>query len=501
MLSHSFQRVCIALLIIAMFLFSIHTLTDINQDIGMHLSLGKIIWQTHHVPTTNLFSYTNPGYPSVNNRWIFEVLLYLGVSLVGLKGMIAAKAGIIALAFGFAFFTSYRYRDGFGPILIGIVSMFILVDRTFLRPEIFSFLFLSIYFYILFRKPRYPWLWLLIAIQLLWINFHIYFFIGPLIWILYAAPKWIRERSIPRNDILLTICLGLINLLNPTGLTAVLFPFRVLSQYGIPVLENLSLFDLGPYQYPHLPIYAFYLGLVVILSSFVVNRTRWKENIFGALLAITTAILSFSMLRNMPLFALALMPVAMKNFSESGMVLSRKIFSILGAFLLLLLIAGIVTGSIFRWAGIRREFGLQIPDFGFKAVAFVKQNHIAGPVFNNMNAGSFLVWQLPDQKVFFDARPEDYPPAFEKQIYIPMQSDPAMWKRYSDSYHINYVFYAWQETYYTHWANTFLKDMTKNSDWPIVYVDNSIAIFVKNTPENRAVIERTKAWRSKIRFQ
>src|SRR3989344_5128438 len=111
MLSHSFQRVCIALLIIAMFLFSIHTLTDINQDIGMHLSLGKIIWQTHEIPTTNLFSYTNPDYPSVNHRWIFEVLLYLGFTAIGLKALIVFKAVIIATAFGFAFFACYRHEN------------------------------------------------------------------------------------------------------------------------------------------------------------------------------------------------------------------------------------------------------------------------------------------------------------------------------------------------------------------------------------------------------
>ena len=173
----------IFLLFTLVFTFSVHTFTSVNQDIGRHLRLGEIIWQTGEIPKTNLFSYTNPDFPFVNHHWLGEVFLYLGFLAVGFKGLIILKAFLITAAFGLAFFAC-PIRDREGPqrffvsngvfmpaIIAGLISIFILTERTDIRPEIFSFLFLGWYLFVLFKQQdefsifnfqnicfgRYPW--------------------------------------------------------------------------------------------------------------------------------------------------------------------------------------------------------------------------------------------------------------------------------------------------------------------------------------------------------
>ena len=53
---------------------------------------------------------------------------------------------------------------------------------------------------------------------------------------------------------------------------------------------------------------------------------------------------------------------------------------------------------------------------------FFKQNNIKGPVFNNYDIGSYLIYHLYlKEPEFVDNRPEAYSVDFFKKTYIPMQ--------------------------------------------------------------------------------
>lgn len=458
-----------------MFLFSLHVLTDVNQDLGMHLRIGQLMVEHHQISHTNYFSYTNTDFPSVDHRWFFETLLYLSFLAVGLKGLIVLKALVITGALALALIAYDPKITPAATGLAGILAIGILIDRTFVRPEIFSFLFFAWYLFVLFRKPTPRWLWTLPFIQLLWVNSHIYFVLGPAVYLLFLAGKgW---RAITKQDLLLVGTILAVNLLNPFGLHGALYPFTVLHNYGIPILENLSPLTVKSFGYPMFPVYMCALALLLTIVSLIINRKNWKNNIFSAGLILLLGFYSFKMVRNMPLFALAMIPISVKNFTEAGWTIKKP-----------WLIGCVVGGILLLVPGLHRPFGLVVPEWGQKAIAFVQQNHISGPVFNNMNTASLLLWNIPDQKVFIDARPEDYPADFIKKVFIPMQNDPALWKTYSEQYGINYVFYAYREL--SPWSKTFLYNLTRNPQWQLVYVDDAIAIFVKNTPANAEVIKR-----------
>ena len=94
----------------------------------------------------------------------------------------------------------------------------------------------------------------------------------------------------------------------------------------------------------------------------------------------------------------------------------------------------------------------------------------------------------PEQKVFVDGRPEAYSTDFFEKIYKPMQESPELWKKYSEQYKINYVFFDYHDI--TPWAQTFLSFISQDKNWPLVYRDDSVVIFLRRTPQNLSLIQR-----------
>src|SRR3989344_494628 len=156
--------------------FLIHNFDSIGQDIGRHLKIGEIIWQTKEVPKTNLFSFTEPDFPFTNHHWLSEVIFYGIYGWFGFTGLILLKVVFVLAAFLLLFFIAKKYAT-FWPIVISFLfSIFIFIERTEVRPEIFSFAILAFFLFGLFKakhEQNYKYLWFLPIAQLFWVNLHI----------------------------------------------------------------------------------------------------------------------------------------------------------------------------------------------------------------------------------------------------------------------------------------------------------------------------------------
>ncbi len=138
------------LLSVLVFIMFFHPVYAITQDLGRHLLLGQIITQTHTVPKTNLFSYTNPNYPFINTHWFSEVLFYSVERMGGFFGLLLFTSMVGAAAFLIQL--SYVKKYKVVPAIFSALLYFrILLERTDLRPEIFSFFFLSIFIVVLYE--------------------------------------------------------------------------------------------------------------------------------------------------------------------------------------------------------------------------------------------------------------------------------------------------------------------------------------------------------------
>lgn len=514
------NKVIIALIFILAGVLFFHNFTSVNADIGRHIKLGEIIWQTGTVPKINLLSFTAPEYPFINHHWLSEVVFYKIYSLssnwiAGLKTIMFFKIAVLMGTYLTLFFI-VKKNNIFSIVFAFIASIFVFSARTEARPEIFSYLFFSVFLYVIFKARNYDktysGLWFLPIVQLFWVNMHIYFAIGPVVYFLFLVEMSVLKK-VNRRDLLIGLLIILANLANPNFVAGALYPLKVLGSYGYSVAENSSLFFLAKYFGSWTPQdKLFLISFFILTGSFVVNLWQTKKLLywlktrtFDLLLIAMMTVLSFKMQRNIPLFALSLWPVLSRNLSEIFNKFSSINFQKLLSFFVIVFLAisifMVISGRFYGWLNLAKAFGWNIPSAAQNGTDFIKTNNIRGPVFNNFDIGSYLVWQIqgvryPDEKVpdpfrvFVDGRPEAYPVSFFEDIYKPMQRDQRIWREMSEKYGINYIFFA--HTDMTEWGEEFLTRISKDKEWPMVFLNDSIVVFLKNNDANRPAIDKYK---------
>ena len=142
----------LAALLLFIILIFFHTDSAITQDLGRHLTLGKIIWEKKFIPTTNLFSYTNPDFPALNHHWGSQIIFYLLDQAVKIEGLIIIKVIIISIAVLLLVLFTIKKANFFLTVAVGILSMEIFRERTEIRPEIFAYLIFSLLLFILYKN-------------------------------------------------------------------------------------------------------------------------------------------------------------------------------------------------------------------------------------------------------------------------------------------------------------------------------------------------------------
>ncbi len=479
-------------LVALMGLFSLHTLISIYQDIGRHIRVGQMMWETGVIPATNAFSFTVPDFPFVNHHWLGGLALYGANQLVGLQGIILVKAFLMMLAFGLALAAAWKPRLAIPSVAIGLASVVTLAERTDARPEVLSFLFLAWFLFVLYRYPHTRLIWTLPVVLVLWVNTHIYFFMGPFVVLAWWLGELFRSGKSAlqgKRHWALALLVGGATLCNPSGWQGAVYPVTMWSNYGYAIVENKSLFFLRPFGYPMMTSVALGCTILFTALSFVLNRRHIKKNIDSLILFVATAIFSLIMIRNFPLLALAALPIFLRNIEQSDWHWNSRQFMV-GAILVLALFGvSVATNQVYEQAGMGgRRFGLSVPAGFQEPVDFFRSAGLRGPLFNNFDIGSFLIWKLPEERVFIDGRPEAYPKEFIQNTYIRMQEDAHAWDIESERYGINAVFWNYQDI--TPWSQEFVARITKDPQWVPVYLDSRIIILVRNAPENAEVISR-----------
>jgi hypothetical protein len=485
------QIVLFAALSALVFILFFHQINAINQDLGRHLLLGRIIIQTQRVPKTNLLSYTNPDFPFINTHWFSEVVFYLLEHTGGffflllVTSLVATVAFLIQLLF-------VKNNKTVPIVLATCVYLQILSDRTDLRPEIFSFLYLSIFIIILyqFRSHFTKWIYLLPLVELLWVNSHIYFPIGIFVIALFLIDRILTKskKIFTKETIVLFVILittGLLALLNPNTIRGATYPLFVFQNYGFPIEENYNVFDIwNLYQHKTAILYFFISVPLLFLFLFLSIK---KSKPIDWLLAISFTIIAATAERNLPLFVFTTFIAFTNSLNNIYVLISplkEKNFYVKNFFFLLVLLFVVwqtITIATYN------PFGYALtPDNASRGVDFLLQNKIKGPIFNNFDIGSYLLYRLyPQEKVYVDGRPEAYPASFFKNNYIAAEQNKSLFQKADNTYHFNVIFIWYTDL--TPWNQQFLRDINANPHWKLVYLDPSVVIYVKNIPENQYI--------------
>jgi len=490
--------------------FLLRTDNSFNQDLGRHLKLGEIILQTGQIPKSNLFSYTNPDYPFINTHWLFEVLIYGIDQTINLQWMLIFKVIIFLLSVWLIFKTIPKQNQVL-LLPIGFIFLHVLRERLELRPEIFSFLFTAITYYILERFLRGPTklIYLMPLVQLIWINTHIYFFVGLIlqaVFLIHLTYQNLRSHIGSGKLKLLGIILGLsvlVSLVNPNGLTGLLFPFNVTKNYGYTIVENqtMNLLESINFRDPNFLFVKLTVAIILfsitiaILSSLRKQGSNKKidnmdSRLKNILLSLFGLVLALMHVRSFPYLVFLSLPATLLNFGAIPWNTPTRILTIVAAVLLLFESFFYLNGDYYRFRDDSHKVGLGFEENVRGAMDFVLAHDLPQPIYNNFDIGSYLLYRgYPKYQVFVDGRPEAYPAQFFTGVYIPSQSDYNVhtlqevndyknFKEIEKIYQFKTIIFS--HTDQTPWGRNFLQNVVKDEGWKLVYIDDFTIVLVKD---------------------
>lgn len=513
-------RVLIPVLaLLAYALLLTHPINLVTADLGRHIKNGELILKGNFsILRENVYSYTYPNFPTTNHHWLGGVVLYLIWKFFGFTGSHIFFILLSLTAF-YIFFALAQKRAG--PGLAGLFSLLViplLLERNEIRPEVFSYIFSGIFFWLLtkYRSGAISWRWLLIlpAIELLWVNSHIYFLVGPVIVGTFLVESFILKNWQATKEIGLIFFLVLIaTLINPYGLAGALAPFSIFKNYGYRLAENQTVWFIEKIL-PDPNYLIFKITFFILILSLAARIWRWRSK-KGLTLRIrsdldknlttdTIFTLGFSLagwlaIRNFAIFGLFALPLAANNLAktfnlkpETNNWLNRTAITTL-----MLVILIVLSGELKALYPRQQDLQLGLENGNENALTFFKENHLTGPIFNNYDIGSYLIYGFypqekvyPEQsrRVFVDNRPEAYPTDFFNKIYIPMQEDKGVWAEKSALYKFNAIIFSYRD--YTPWGQTFFARILNDPEWKTVFADSRVVILLKDNELNKDVIAK-----------
>src|SRR5262245_65967598 len=286
-----------------------------DGDLGWHIVTGRVILNTHHIPTEDLFSYTAHGQPFVPHEWLAEVTFSCAYDLGGFDAIALLAAVIIGATF--AGLTAVMLRRGISPlIVVPLVGLGVLASIVHwaTRPHMFTFLFTFLWATLLEQHRRgrigvrgLAWL---LPLMLLWVNTHGAFIIGneltatyiagaALMWLISAAPDRPTHARQLRDLGLLLVASLLISGVNPVG-------FRLLTYTGDFVSADFLRATIPELQSPDFHNLLFYPTLLLFAIALAVSVRREPTPM---LLLASWGAFSLYSFRNLPQFIIICLPL------------------------------------------------------------------------------------------------------------------------------------------------------------------------------------------------
>jgi hypothetical protein len=366
----------------------------LDPDFGWHLRMGEIIQKTG-IPKTDPFSYTMPSYPFVDHEWLTNVVIAKLYPLVGTKGLavgfsfLATLAILIQLPFPIK-------KWSFVPFALVAGSLLSFVG---VRTQAIAWVFFSILLFIVLHKKTQKWRFMLPPLFILWANLHGGFGIGVVtLFVVTLVHIW-EQRKILFGEIIVLILCFAATVINPYGI-------HLWWELWMQISDTSLRWNISEWR-PAIFTLNFTLWTFVSLSVLLMLRYRKKFYLSQLALYSIMLIAGLSSIRHMPFWLLLALPMAtsaMTWFSEEaksykgGVVRLNKAYAILAIGVVLV----VFVESVVNLDGAK---SLQEHSFYPKeAVEFLAVYKSCGQLFSTYGWGGYLIWKLPEKKVFIDGR-------------------------------------------------------------------------------------------------
>ncbi len=454
---------------------------SLDSDLGRHLTLGGFILDSHQIPTRDLFSHTRADAPRPAYEWLTQVAFALAYRLLNLDGVILVCAGIIASAFAFVYADAARRSQmPLAALLIAMLAAMASSLHWLPRPHVVTFLLLAMWIERLERVRRggsVTW-WHFPALMLIWANAHGGFLFGILAWLAYMG-GWVWEA------IRKSACLQSGKQWMFIGGSSLLASIITPSGWGNwqAVLSNHSRYILSRTVETRPPDFSipvvWLFGLLLLLTLLLALASRRWPNASHIFLLGGFAALGLMMARNIPLFAVACAPILAEwiHHASARWNLWQTIETNIGALekplrgaLWPVVVCGAIAVLIGSRFEVRHEPIVQFEAcvFPVAAVDWLATHPQSGNMFNDLNWGGYLLYQLwPEQKVFMDSQTDFYGEALVRE-YEQILNAQKDWQAALDHHAVGWAIIP---------PDVPLASALQNSGWRTIYLDATAVIF------------------------
>ncbi len=474
-----------------------------DRDFWWHIKAGEIMLQTGAIIRTDPFAFTRSGLPYLaTHEWLAQIVLYVLYSLGGSTGIILFRSLVALTAVSLLLALTNKLR--FAYVLLAVWAVVITKGSYLERPQLFTFVFFASFILLAFRfldasdiRVRRNICVMFIVIELLWVNMHGgaallgcavlgLLLLQTLLRMLANAPTDMR----PGTLLFGTLALSALALVSPpNGFGTIAYLSQLLGDQTIAFIGEWQPRALIPYFLDLWPFFA------LAIFSLLCGK---KHRVFNWLLMLMTIWLSRKAIRHEVLFVYVAIATVFYQLDRSVMIekiemwMNRKRLTA-AAITLVILVIGTRSAMArsFNFEEKDNLFGLGTFDLARGATDFIEREKITGNMFNTYGIGGYLIWRgLPNRRVFIDGRNVDYGFDMMMKTYA-AGLDVTKWKELADEYRLTSAMVDY-DAIRTADSQPYSQILDVSSDWTEVYIDDWVAVYLKNIPENQPIIDRLK---------
>jgi hypothetical protein len=476
-----------------------------DAGIGWHIRTGQVIIATHAIPRVDPFSSTMAGKPWFAWECLYDVVVGVLESRLGLNGVVWFTAVVIAVVFAWLFrFLIARGVSVMFAVLLTLLAVCASMIHFLARPHVVSWLFTLAWFVILESSERACFagrsagrrLWLLPALMLVWVNVHGGFLVGFVLLAIFftgAAWAWLGTKKDRLEESLVRIAAGkrvweliwvglasaAASLVNPYGWK--------LHAHVYSYLSNRFLMDhIDEFRSPDFHGIAPRCFLLLVMVALAAFAARGRELRASGVLTVLFAVYSgIYAARNIPVSALLLVALVgplMPSISNDFIRRMTAIESSMRGYVWPVL-AVIVTFLIAANGGKIGSSNLIDAHFDparmpVEAVNYLKSSRIQGPILSTDSWGGYLIYRLyPKEQVVLDDRHDLYGEEFFKS-YLKLTHVEPGWQRGILSGRRIELLVLPREAALT-------DALTRDSQWKSVYKDDVAVVFENQSQANQ----------------
>jgi hypothetical protein len=188
-----FHAVLACILLTLVFILAHGKVAD--PDIWWHLHNADYLVHTHHLPASDMYSFTIPGYPWMNHEWLAELPYYFAWRAFGLQGIEIVEMAVLGFIYLGILYLAYKASGNFKAAVLA-TSYSVFLGRVSFGPRtiLFGYACLVVLLVILqrLRQKGHAPIWLIPPLFCLWVNTHGSWFIGMLIFSTIVAAGMVK---------------------------------------------------------------------------------------------------------------------------------------------------------------------------------------------------------------------------------------------------------------------------------------------------------------------